>query len=253
VYLTPKDIDRLLLFLAAELARKRRAKGLRLTCPEALALIADEVVEAARAGATVPEATVAGSTAVSENDLLPGVAALIGTVQVEGFFEDGQKLVTIHDPVRPGEHDAERAAETTVHTPGEVLPAEGDVVLNAGRQSCVLRVINTGDRPVQVGSHFHFFEVNRALAFDRAAAFGTRLDIPAGTAVRFEPGQEHEVALVALGGSAEVFGLNQATEGPTRQTAGEEAVNELRRRGFSFLTNDSDTPASSVDLRKGGQ
>jgi urease subunit beta len=98
--------------------------------------------------------------------------------------------------------------------PGEVMAAAGEIELNAGRAQVVLMVANTGDRPVQVGSHYHFAETNAALAFDRDAARGMRLDIPAGTAVRFEPGQTREVALVALAGAREVWGFNQKIQGP---------------------------------------
>lgn len=98
--------------------------------------------------------------------------------------------------------------------PGELFPATGDLELNAGRQTVQLSVANTGDRPIQVGSHFHFFEVNRALECDRAAARGMRLNIPAGTAVRFEPGDTKEVELVALAGSRQVYGFNGAVNGP---------------------------------------
>jgi urease subunit beta len=92
--------------------------------------------------------------------------------------------------------------------PGEVMVAEGEITLNAGREAVVLMVANTGDRPVQVGSHYHFAEANRALDFDRAAARGMRLDIAAGTAVRFEPGQRREVRLIAYGGARVVQGFN---------------------------------------------
>jgi urease beta subunit len=97
--------------------------------------------------------------------------------------------------------------------PGEYLLANDPIELNAGRATRRLEVANTGDRPVQVGSHFHFFEVNRCLAFERPAAYGMRLNIPSGTAVRFEPGDTREVELVALGGSREVIGLNRLVEG----------------------------------------
>ncbi|MFB0922813.1 MAG: urease subunit beta [Alphaproteobacteria bacterium] len=97
--------------------------------------------------------------------------------------------------------------------PGEILTADGEIILNEGRETAALVVANTGDRPVQVGSHYHFFEVNAALEFDRAAARGFRLDIPAGTAVRFEPGQSREVALVAYGGARRVVGFNGAVNG----------------------------------------
>lgn len=97
--------------------------------------------------------------------------------------------------------------------PGELLVEAGEIELNAGRETATLTVANTGDRPIQVGSHFHFYETNSALSFDRAQAKGMRLDIPAGTAIRFEPGDEREVTLVALAGSREVYGLNGLVNG----------------------------------------
>jgi len=109
--------------------------------------------------------------------------------------------------------------------PGESFPREGSVELNEGRGTLTLTVSNTGDRPVQVGSHFHFFETNRALKFDRERAYGMRLDIPAGTSVRFEPGDEREVGLVAIGGRRVVRGLNGLTEG---------ALDEPDVRGVAF-------------------
>ena len=98
--------------------------------------------------------------------------------------------------------------------PGEIITAEGEITLNAGSNSIVIEVANTGDRPVQVGSHYHFTEANAALSFDRAAARGHRLDIPAGTAVRFEPGQTRSVSLIPLAGKREVHGFNGAVMGP---------------------------------------
>jgi urease subunit beta len=103
--------------------------------------------------------------------------------------------------------------------PGEYLLGEGDIVANAGRRTVEITVANTGDRPIQVGSHFHFFEANRALRFERAQAFGMRLNVPAGTAVRFEPGDEKRVTLVELAGARRVFGLNGLTEGGGRDAA----------------------------------
>jgi urease beta subunit len=103
--------------------------------------------------------------------------------------------------------------------PGEYLLGDGDVIANAGRRTVELIVANTGDRPIQVGSHFHFFEANRALRFDRAQAFGMRLNVPAGTAVRFEPGDEKRVTLVELAGARRVFGLNALTEGAGKDAA----------------------------------
>ena len=103
--------------------------------------------------------------------------------------------------------------------PGEIMPAAGEIELNAGAPVTVLLVANTGDRPVQVGSHYHFAETNAALAFDRSAARGLRLDIPAGTAVRFEPGQQREVRLVPYGGLRQVFGFNRAVMGALKPDA----------------------------------
>ena len=103
--------------------------------------------------------------------------------------------------------------------PGEYLLEDGDVVANAGRRTVEVTVANTGDRPIQVGSHFHFFEVNRALRFERVQAFGMRLNIPAGTAVRFEPGDDKRVTLVELAGDRRVFGLNALTQGGSRDAA----------------------------------
>ena len=222
MHLSPKEIDRLYLFLAAELARKRRARGLRLNYPEACALIADEILEGARDGLSVAEVMDLGAKILTADDVLPGVEDLLSILQVEGFFEDGQKLVTVHEPIAPGTEPRQGVE------PGEVVAAEGDIELSSGRETASIRVQNLGDRPVQVGSHYHFFEVNRELQFDREAAFGMHLDIPAGTAVRFEPGEEREVRLVVFGGRRELHGLNRLTEGQTPAVA----LARARERGF---------------------
>jgi urease subunit gamma/beta len=226
VHLSPKEQDRLLLFMAAELARKRRAQGLRLNYPEARALIADEILEGARAGRSVAELMSLGASVLTTDDVMPGVAKLVGTLQVEGFFPDGQKLVTVHDAIGPGAEPVE-APE-----PGEIVTVEGDIELSAGRPTTTVTVVNAGDRPVQVGSHYHFFEVNRNLRFDRELSFGMHLDIPAGTAVRFEPGEEREVELVAMGGDRTVFGLNGLTNGPAGEGQRDAAMQRARERGF---------------------
>jgi urease subunit gamma/beta len=222
MHLSPKEIDRLLLFLAAELARRRRARGLRLNYPEARALIADEICEGARDGRTVAELMGLGASILTEDDVQPGVAKLVQILQVEAMFPDGQKLVTVHEPIGPGRESAEGVE------PGEYQLAEGDIVLNEGREHVALTVRNLGDRPVQVGSHYHFFEVNPELEFDRRAAFGMRLDIPAGTAVRFEPGEEREVDLVAFGGTRDLRGLNLLTDGGDL----EQALERAREGGY---------------------
>lgn len=116
--------------------------------------------------------------------------------------------------------------------PGEYFIADGEIEANAGRRTMEMTVTHTGDRPVQVGSHFHFFEVNRALSFDREAAFGMRLNIPSGGAVRFEPGEKKRIVLVALGGTRTVRGLNGLTEGATGSAQKESALKRLREKGF---------------------
>jgi urease beta subunit len=116
--------------------------------------------------------------------------------------------------------------------PGEYKLAESPVIANAGRREIELEIANTGDRPIQVGSHFHFFEVNRALRFDRASAYGMRLNIPAGTAVRFEPGDSKTVSLVEIGGSATIHGLNSLTNGPANATTKPMALKRAAEQGF---------------------
>jgi urease subunit gamma/beta len=196
--LTPREKDKLLIAMAAEVARRRLERGVKLNYPETIALITDAVVEGARDGRSVAELMEAGAHVVSASQVMDGIASMIHDVQVEATFPDGTKLVTVHHPIRS-------AADQLV--PGEVLAAPGEIVMNEGAEVTEISVANTGDRPIQVGSHYHFAETNPALAFDRAAARGKRLDIAAGTAVRFEPGQTREVRLVPLGGKREVYGF----------------------------------------------
>ncbi len=202
--LTERERDKLLIFTAAQLARSRKARGLKLNHPEAVALITAAVLEGIRDGRRVEDLMSYGATILTPDDVLDGIPEMIHDIQVEGTFPDGTKLVTIHDPIRG-------AASRRVA--GEYLLESGEIELNAGKPVMTLTVANTADRPIQVGSHFHFFEVNAGLRFDRVAAYGQRLDIPAGTAVRFEPGEEREVSLVPLGGTRTVYGMNALVSG----------------------------------------
>jgi urease subunit gamma/beta len=131
---------------------------------------------------------------------------MIHDVQIEATFPDGTKLVTVHDPIRG-------VARVPDVVAGEVITADGDIELNAGSPTVTIKVANTGDRPIQVGSHYHFFETNPALEFERDKTRGMRLDIAAGTAVRFEPGQAREVTLVPFAGKREVYGFRQNVMG----------------------------------------
>jgi urease subunit gamma/beta len=202
--LTPREKDKLLISLAAMVARGRLARGVKLNHPEAIALITDFVVEGARDGRSVADLMEAGAHVITAGQCMAGIPEMIHDVQVEATFPDGTKLVTVHNPIR-GAHGA--------MVPGEVLTEPGDILMNEGRETASVTVANTGDRPIQVGSHYHFFETNPALHFDRSAARGMRLDIPAGTAVRFEPGQTRDVRLVALAGKREVYGFRQEVMG----------------------------------------
>jgi urease subunit gamma/beta len=196
--LSPREKDKLLVFTAALVAERRKARGLKLNYPEAVAYISAAVLEGARDGKTVAELMSYGAQLLGPDDVMDGIAEMIPEVQIEATFPDGTKLVTIHNPIAP---------KGTV-VPGELLVEPGpDTELNAGRARCTVDVSNTGDRPIQVGSHYHFFEVNPALVFERDKARGFRLDIPAGTAVRFEPGQSRTVELVAYAGERRVYGF----------------------------------------------
>jgi urease subunit gamma/beta len=203
--LTPREKDKLLIAMAAMVARRRLERGVKLNHPEAIALITDAVVEGARDGMSVAELMDFGASVLGPEQVMDGVAEMIHDVQVEATFPDGTKVVTVHDPIRG-------SARRLV--PGEIVPAEGEIELNAGRELVTLRVANAGDRPIQVGSHYHFYEVNRGLEFDREKARGMRLAIPSGTAVRFEPGQARDVSLVPFSGRREIFGFRQQVMGP---------------------------------------
>ncbi len=207
--LNPREKDKLLLFTAALLAERRLERGLRLNYPEATAYISMHIIEGARDGETVSALMSKGRDLLSTDQVMDGVAELIHDVQVEATFPDGTKLVTVHEPIQP----ARGATQTTQLIPGEVVTEEGQIELNESREVITVTVSNEGDRPIQIGSHYHFYEVNPALNFDREKARGFRLDIAAGTAVRFEPGQARTVDLVALSGKRQVFGFNQAIMG----------------------------------------
>jgi urease subunit gamma/beta len=214
--LLPREQDRLLLFLAAELARRRRERGLRLNQAEATALIADTVCEAARDGRSYDEAEAAGYAALGMGDVLDGAAGLVGRVEVEALFGDGSRLIVLHDPIAAAGPPGRREA------PVEWLARDAP-----------LTVVNEGDVPVGVTSHFHFFEVNRALRFDRAAAWGLRLAVSAGAKVFFDPGRPREVFLLPIGGARVVRGHAGLADGPLDAEGARDAALALaRERGY---------------------
>jgi urease subunit gamma/beta len=197
--LTPREKDKLMLFSAALLAERRKQRGVKLNYPEAIAFISAAILEGARDGRSVADLMDYGRTLLTGADVMDGVAEMIHDVQVEATFPDGTKLVTVHQPIVNQQAPTVRA--------GEVKPEPGELELNAMRETIEVEVANTGDRPIQVGSHYHFYETNDALEFDRDGIQGYRLDIPAGTAVRFEPGQTRVVNLVRYAGDGMIFGF----------------------------------------------
>ena len=179
--LNPKEQEKLMLHMAGNLAKERKERGLKLNYVEALAYISSELLELARDGKTVVELMQLGTKILTKDDVMDGVADMIGEVQVEATFPDGT---------------------------------------------------NTADRPIQVGSHFHFFEVNKCLSFDREKSYGYHLDIPSGTSVRFEPGEEKEVQLTEMGGRQRVFGLNDLTRAQATDDTKAASMETAKLKGF---------------------
>lgn len=187
--LTPKEQDRLTIFTLAELARRRRARGIKLNYPEAVALICDEVMEEARVGRGYDEVVAHGMQVLSQDDVMEGVAELAATLYIEPLFEDGTKLIVLHDPIQPG-------ASSSQALPRVIAASSPDpLTINAGKPTINLNVTNTSDHPVQITSHMPFWEINTRMQFDREQARGYHLDIPAGGALRWEPGETKEVRL----------------------------------------------------------
>jgi urease subunit gamma/beta len=193
--LTALEEERLLLFAAAELARRHRAAGLRLNAPEAIALICDAMLEAARAGGSLEAVEAAGLAAVASDDVLDGVRELVDEVRLEVLVDDGTRLVVLPDPLGGGRPMPPRG-------PGAVVPGRVAAVGADDRERRSLVVHNTSRRIVRVSSHMPFDRVNARLEFDRPSAAGFRLDLPAGASERWAPGEERTVELVRLGGSA---------------------------------------------------
>ena len=212
--LNEAERDRLLLYLTAELSRARRGRGLRLNVVEATALVADAVCEAARDGKRLAEAVDIARSVLSESEVLPGVVRAVPEVRVEAVFDDGTRLAVVRDPFRAG-------AAAGVPEPAELA---GEVELE---------VTNTAAVPISVTSHFHFFEANPRLRFDRAAAYGMHLAVTAGAAVRFEPGGTRRVPLVPIGGRRVVIGFAGLVDGPLDEPgARERALEKARACGY---------------------
>lgn len=204
MFLTNREQEKLMLYTASKLAHERKNRGLKLNFPEATAILSSYIIEGARDGKSVAQLMVDATKVLKEDDVMDGVASMMYMVQVEATFDDGTKLVTVHNPI---------PYSKTSMIPGEYIVDKGEIELNANKQIITIEVENKGDRPVQIGSHYHFFEVNSALSFDRNQAYGKRLDIAAGTSVRFEPGSIKKINLIDFGGRRYVSGFNGLVEG----------------------------------------
>ena len=248
MHLTPHEIDKLMLHNVGFLAQKRLARGLRLNHPEAVGLIAAQLLEFIRDGKSVAELMNLGRKFLGRNQVMPGVPEMIYDVQVEGTFPDGSKLVTVHHPIAAENGDLALAlhgsflpvpnlsvfnAPPENYEPGAVEVGQGEIELNKGRATVEVRVTNLGDRPIQVGSHYHFIETNAALKFDRGAAYGMRLDIPAGTAVRFEPGETKTVKLVEIAGKKVIRGGNNLANGKVSAAGEKAALKRVKAKDFA--------------------
>lgn len=264
MHLSPRELDKLMLHQAGSLAQKRLARGVRLNHPESVALIATVLLEFIRDGKSVAELMNVGRQLLGRNQVMSGVSEMIYDVQVEGTFPDGTKLVTVHHPIASENGNLELAlhgsflpvpklsvfkaapadgfplplggegqGEGAFASPGASKIKAGEIELNVGRATANIPVTNLGDRPIQVGSHYHFIETNSALKFDRAAAYGKRLDIPAGTAVRFEPGETKTVKLVEMAGKKVIRGGNNLASGKVSAAGKKAALKRVKTKGFA--------------------
>lgn len=245
--LSPKDLDKLMLHQAGFVAQKRYARGIRLNYPEAVALISAQLLEFIREGYSVSKLMNLGKQILSIEDVMLGVESLMDEVQVEGTFPDGTKLVTVHHPVcndtldnnfalyGSGLTKSEEKLEidnVSNRVPGKKMVQETPIILNEGRVSQTILVLNSGDRPVQVGSHYPFAETNKSLVFDREKALNYRLDIPAGTAVRFEPGEQKEIQLVVVAGEQKILGGNNLINGVVDDQNTPDILSKMKADGY---------------------
>ncbi|XP_052804290.1 urease subunit alpha-like [Mya arenaria] len=272
--LSPREQESLLVHQCGALAQRRLARGVRLNHPEAVALIASQIQEFIRDGETVSDLMSKGRELLGFRQVLPGVADMIGEVQVEGTFPDGTKLVTVHTPIsrKDGNLDlalygsflpvpsldvfdvkeeqtqvSENVIAPLTVTPGESQTKEGGkVVLNKGRQTIILDVVSKCDRPIQVGSHYHFIETNKRLFFDRAASYGYRLNIPAGTSIRFEPGERRSVELVTIAGNRIVRGGNGLCDGEVNEKNLPTVLERVKAGGFGHAKQKKVEPGTGI-------
>ncbi|KAF7512605.1 Urease [Endocarpon pusillum] len=257
MHLVPKELDKLLISQLGLLAQRRLARGVKLNHSEACALLASNLQELVRDGNhTVADLMSLGKTMLGRRHVLPSVVSTLTSIQIEGTFPTGTYLVTVHHPISSEDGDLEKALYGSFlpvpsrdaftlpdpseyepeKAPGAVIPVkDGKIALNEGRKRISLKVVSKGDRPIQVGSHCHFVETNPQLYFDRVKAYGYRLDLAAGTSVRFEPGDTKTVTLVEIGGRRFIHGGNSIASGHVEVSRVEEIVKRLREGGFGHV------------------
>ena len=218
--LTPSEQDRLLIFNVSQLAQARRDRGVKLNKPEAVSIISHAVIEAARDGKTHAQALQAGRSALTDNDLLPGIGSMLSGIAIEAVFDDGRRLVVVN-------------YETTdLHVPGQVTRLEPiSIPLNIG--ALTLSVHNRATIQISVTTHMHFFEVNPHLSFDRPASYGMHLDIRAGEHIDFPPGESVHVKLIPITGDRILIGFAGLVDGPLDEPGMKErAIERARTLGY---------------------
>lgn len=203
--LTPTESERLTIFTAAEFARRHLRHGVRLSHPEAVAYLTDEILLAARKDLSFEDVIDHAGHLLTAAQVQDGVAALVDMLMVDAPFAEGTKLITVVDPIAPAAGDV---------VPGEIILADHPVVLFDGAEITTVTVVNRGDRDVQVRSQTHFFEANESLEFDRRATWGRKLAVASGAGVRFEPGMAVVVPLVPISGERVVHGFRGLVDGP---------------------------------------
>lgn len=247
MHLAPHETDKLMLVTTGQLAQRRLARGIRLNYPEAVGLISLVLLELMRDGKhSVADLMAIGGTLLGKREVLAGVPEMLEEVHIEGTFPDGTKLVAVQSPITAEHGDMDLALYGSflpvpaafseprgdTATVGAVISQEGEVELNADRTTTTLTVSNTDDRPIQIGSHYNFVEANARLTFDREAAYGKRLDIPAGTAIRFEPGQTRDVTLVEIAGNRIIRGGNNLADGEINDANKDRMLDRVNDRAF---------------------
>jgi urease len=253
MHLSPRERDKLIITQVGQLAQRRLARGIQLNRAEATALIASQLQERIRDGQhSVAQLMSLGKQMLGRRHVLPSVVVALHEVMVEGTFPDGTYLVTVHQPICSDDGNlanalygsflpipdqslfklADESAFAPLNQPGAVYTRKKPITLNAGKQRFSLRITNTGDRPIQVGSHYHLIETNPALAMNRAVAYGKRLDIPAGTAIRFEPGDAKMVQCIEISGSRIITGGSGLATGKVDEAKIDGLLHACKERGF---------------------